>query len=41
MLTTATGRGVTIRFLIGDPESAAVERRGHEEQIGTSLAGRG
>jgi hypothetical protein len=40
LLTTAAERGVAIRFLIGDPDSAAVERRGLEEQIGSSLAGR-
>jgi transcriptional regulator with XRE-family HTH domain len=40
MLTTATERGVVIRFIVGDPDSAAVTQRGEEEQIGSSLAAR-
>lgn len=39
-LTTATERGVVVRFIIGDPDSVAVAQRGAEEQIGSSLAGR-
>jgi transcriptional regulator with XRE-family HTH domain len=39
-LTTATERGVVVRFIIGDPDSAVVAQRGAEEQIGTTLAGR-
>ena len=40
LLTAATDRGVAVRFIIGDPDSAAVAQRGAEEQIGSSLAGR-
>jgi lambda repressor-like predicted transcriptional regulator len=40
MLTTATERGVVIRFIVGDPDCAAVAQRGAEEQIGSSLAAR-
>ena len=40
MLTAATERGVVIRFIVGDPDSAAVTQRGEEEQIGSSLAAR-
>ena len=40
LLTAATERGVVVRFIIGDPDSAAVAQRGAEEQIGSSLAGR-
>lgn len=40
LLTAATERGVAIRFIIGDPECAAVAQRGAEEQIGSSLAAR-
>jgi hypothetical protein len=40
MLTAATERGVVIRFIIGDPDCAAVAQRGAEEQIGSSLAAR-
>jgi transcriptional regulator with XRE-family HTH domain len=40
MLTTAAERGVVIRFIVGDPDSAAVTQRGEEEQIGSSLAAR-
>jgi transcriptional regulator with XRE-family HTH domain len=39
-LTTATERGVVVRFIIGEPDSVAVAQRGAEEQIGSSLAGR-
>jgi hypothetical protein len=40
MLTTAAERGVVIRFIVGDPDSAAVTQRGEEEEIGSSLAAR-
>jgi hypothetical protein len=33
-------QGVTIRLLLGDPESDAVARRGVEEQVGDALAAR-
>lgn len=32
--------GVRVRILLGDPDSAAVERRGEEEEIGSGMAGR-
>ena len=30
--------GVRVRFLLGDPESAAVQQRGEEEEIGTAIS---
>ena len=40
MLAAATKRGVAVRFIIGDPDSAAVAQRGEEECIGAALAAR-
>jgi transcriptional regulator with XRE-family HTH domain len=40
ILADATDRGVKIRFLVGDPEAVAVQRRGEEEAIGDSLPAR-
>lgn len=40
ILNSAVERGVAIRFVVGDPECAAVTQRGEEEQIGSSLAAR-
>lgn len=37
-MLTAAERGVEIRIAVGDPASAAVARRGHEEAITDSLA---
>ena len=40
LIIDAVGRGVSIRFVAGDPGSNAVHQRGVEESIGTSLSGR-
>jgi hypothetical protein len=40
ILAAATDRGVAVRFIIGDPDSAAVAQRGEEEGIRAALAGR-
>ncbi|MFW0789931.1 hypothetical protein [Gordonia sp. CPCC 205333] len=40
LMRAAAERGVRIRFLVGDPDSEAVARRGREEEIGSNLAGR-
>ncbi|GJF16725.1 hypothetical protein NGTWS1803_03360 [Mycolicibacterium cyprinidarum] len=40
MLSGAAERGVTIRFIVGDPDCAAVTQRGDEEKIGSVLAAR-
>jgi hypothetical protein len=39
-LTAAARRGVRVRLLLGDPDSDAIARRGHEEGIGDLLAAR-
>lgn len=40
LLTAAAGRGVPVRFLVGDPEAVIVQRRGEEETIGDNLPAR-
>ncbi|MDC8974661.1 helix-turn-helix domain-containing protein [Mycobacterium marinum] len=40
MLTVGAERGVAIRFIVGDPDCAAVSQRGDEEKIGSVLAAR-
>jgi hypothetical protein len=40
ILTDAADRGVSIRFAVGDPASAAVHERGGEEGLGVDLASR-
>lgn len=40
LLTDAVTRGVSIRFAVGDPASAAVHERGGEEGLGVDLASR-
>lgn len=40
ILAAATERGVAVRFIIGDPDSAAVAERGEAEGIGAALAAR-
>jgi lambda repressor-like predicted transcriptional regulator len=40
LLGDAAARGVAIRFLVGDPASDGVKRRGEEEDVGTSLPSR-
>jgi len=40
ILEDASRRGVTTRFLTGDPSSAAVALRGHEEGIGSAVHAR-
>ncbi|MEZ0357806.1 helix-turn-helix domain-containing protein [Mycobacterium sp. SA01] len=40
MLAVAAERGVAIRFIVGDPDCAAVGQRGDEETIGSVLAAR-
>jgi transcriptional regulator with XRE-family HTH domain len=40
LLRRKAEEGVMIRFLLGDPESDAVGRRGAEEQVGDALAAR-
>ena len=40
LMANAAGRGVAVRFLVGDPASAAVFQRGAEERIGHSLTSR-
>lgn len=39
-LAVAAERGVAIRFIVGDPDCAAVSQRGEEETIGSVLAAR-
>lgn len=40
ILLAATERGVTVRFLVGDPDSQAMTLRGQEESIGESVIAR-
>ncbi|KZS85806.1 hypothetical protein BST40_18055 [Mycobacterium persicum] len=40
ILAAATERGVVVRFIIGDPDSAHVAERGEAQGIGTALAAR-
>ena len=40
LMADAAGRGVSTRFLVGDPSSESVKRRGEEEGIGPSLPSR-
>jgi len=40
LISNAALRGVTVRFMAGDPGANSVHQRGIEENIGTSLAGR-
>ena len=40
LLQRKAEEGVAIRFLLGDPESEAVARRGVEEQVGDAMAAR-
>lgn len=40
LLAEAAGRGVAVRFVIGDPEATIVQRRGEEETIGDNLPAR-
>ena len=40
LMADAADRGVSMRFLVGDPSSESVRRRGEEEGIGTSLPSR-
>ena len=40
MLAVAAERGVATRFIVGDPDCAAVSQRGDEETIGSVLAAR-
>ena len=40
LLANAASEGAKIRFLVGDPKSPAIRRRGEEERISDGLAGR-
>jgi transcriptional regulator with XRE-family HTH domain len=40
LLQRKAEEGVAVRFLLGDPESEAVARRGTEEQVGEAMAAR-